>query len=241
MELGQAYYDIQAESLAAVLARYSPRKNSVATTDAWLNMYHANKWSKEEWANINEDIKARYDSASEFIACVTDMFKDMHYNDEQADMMVRLLCDTNIDEKPRNEMIAAWNTYMLLRPFNNDVIPIQNNKSLDKCRDAALVRFRSAVLECLPIAEGTAGLSYALASTQIKVQEMVVADSMLSVANVNMTPPKTCEVRKAPVLEMTAGKGATKRIQEHLEVPNSMKKGDRKKVTRTGSRQQLLA
>jgi hypothetical protein len=82
MELGQAYYDIQAEALAAVLARSSPRKNSGVTTDAWLNMYHANKWSKEEWANINEDIKARYDSASEFIACVTDMFKDMHYTDE---------------------------------------------------------------------------------------------------------------------------------------------------------------
>jgi hypothetical protein len=149
-------------------------------------------------------------------------------------MMVRLLCENNIDDKPRNEMIAAWNTYVLLRPFNNDVIPVQNNKSLDTCRDAALVRFRSAVLECLPITEGTARLSYALASTQIKVQEMVVADSMLSVANANATPPKTREVI---VLDTTTRQGATKRVADQLE---GTKRGHKKKGVRNDSRQQLL-
>jgi hypothetical protein len=118
------------------------------------------------------------------------------------------------------------------------VIPVQNNKSLDTCRDAALVRFRSAVLECLPITEGTAGLSYALASTQIKVQEMVVADSMLSVANANTTPPKTREAEKVIVLDTTTRQGATKRVADQLE---GTKRGHKKKGVRNDSRQQLLA
>jgi hypothetical protein len=91
-------------------------------------------------------------------------------------------------------------------------------------------------LECLPIAEGTAELSYALASTQIKVQEMVVADSMLSVANANMTPHNTCEAKKVTVLEMTTGKGVTKRVADQLEGTKQ-----NKRVARIGSRQQLLA
>jgi hypothetical protein len=234
MELGQSYYEIQYESLAIVLAKYSPRTESEdAVRNAWLNLFHVNKWSRDKWDTITDDIVERYEWASNSIACVTEMFKDMGFSDAQANSIVRLLCDNDIPDKPRRDMIAAWETYVTLAPFTNDVVPIQNNTSIDTSRRVALVTFQSAVLECLPITKCTTELSYALASTGTKVQKMDVADSMLSVAKVDTTLAKEREFikRDGAVGETITTKGLTKRVTKEDVLPKEEE--EEKKKTRS--------
>jgi hypothetical protein len=165
------------------------------------------------------------------------MLRDMVLTNEQATSVVRLLCNNDVKDKPRHDMIAAWEEYMNLEAFTNDVVPILNNGTIDTSRRVARVRFYSALLECLPLSKCTNELSYALASTEIKVQEMDIVDNMLLVANVDTNAPFKDKLQREEIPNGVAVKGTTKRMTASVTNLTLVAK----KSKRDRSRQLVLA
>jgi cobalamin biosynthesis Co2+ chelatase CbiK len=145
--VGTSYYETQCECIAALISKlmYKHGISDRARKNAWASLHEIHDWDDNDWKTIRNNVMEKQKAAKKYIQAVSDMIKEMGFDDDQTSTLIQILCTDKVTEETRNELVKTWTDYTILTPFTSyrgkNTLPIQDNITIETSRKALYVRF----------------------------------------------------------------------------------------------------